>query len=86
MADIQDTLQKLFSDPESMKKVTDLAAGLAPALQESVASQSPSPASGGLGGLFGSPDQTNPPPSGTEQRGHLFPSGLSGKGPFLYAC
>ena len=33
MADIQDTLQKLFSDPESMKKVTDLAAGLAPALQ-----------------------------------------------------
>lgn len=71
MADIQDTLQKLFSDPESMKKVTDLAAGLAPALQESVASQSPSPASGGLGGLFGSPDQTNPPPSGEQNSGDI---------------
>ena len=71
MADIQDTLQKLFSDPESMKKVTDLAAGLAPALQESVASQSPPPASGGLGGLFGSPDQTNPPPSGEQNSGDI---------------
>ena len=71
MADIQDALQKLFSDPESMKKVTDLAAGLAPALQESVASQNPPPASGGLGGLFGSPEQTNSPPSGEQNSGDI---------------
>lgn len=71
MADIQDTLQKLFSDPESMKKVTDLAAGLAPALQESVASQSPPPAPGGLGALFGSPGQSTPPPSEEQKSGDL---------------
>ena len=38
MADIQDALQKLFSDPESLKKVTDLAAGLASVPQAPISS------------------------------------------------
>ncbi|MBM6918454.1 hypothetical protein [Intestinimonas butyriciproducens] len=71
MADIQDALQKLFSDPESMKKVTDLAAGLAPALQKQDAAPSPSPDFGGLGALFPSPAQTPKPPSEEPKSGDL---------------
>lgn len=62
MAELEDKLNQILSNPDSMKKVMDLASGLMSAQQNgSTASQQTTGQPGGLSGLLGTLGQGNSP-------------------------